>query len=1000
MKRRLHRLVVFLAAACLLAGDAAAQPQFDRWTTDNGLPQGSINDILQTRDGYLWLATFGGLVRFDGARFVVFDTDVDGIPSQRIRVLREDSEGTLWAASEDGVLIRRRDGRFTAYGGADGLPHTEALRIDEDAGRNLWITWNGGIVTKFDRTRFVNYRPGDLEHRVAPHPRFFSEAHRRYESKFDVWWSHDSAGLHALVNGQVRTWLPGRDLPQMPGVAAILTNVAGNLLIRTADGRIVQVTNDRASVHEGLQLPDAAPPEIFFTGREGDLWLSANARDLYRFANGQLEKRVTFPQSILSLYVDREGSVWVGTNNGLHRMRNVTVVTRSEREGLSSNMVYSTLRGHDGAVWIGTWGAGLNKLEGERVRPYRHTEGLPTNYIASIHEDRSNRLWVGTSSGVRYLHEGRFRKHEGDAGLLEGNVWAIHEDRLGRHWFATDNGLVKLEGGRFTRYTTADGLSHDRTIVLFEDAAGALWIGTFRGLTRFKDGAFTTFTERDGLVGNHVRAIHEDNDHVLWIGTYDGGLYRLKDGRLTRYTKKQGLYDNGVFQILEDDRGNFWIGCNRGIYRVSRTDLNDFAAGATASITSVVLGAKDGLGSLEVNGGRQPAGMKAPDGQLWFPTMSGVVVIDPKAVRANASAPPVVIEEVRQSGEPVDFAGDVEIPPGSDSFEFRYTAPSFIEPAQIAFRYRLEGLADDWVDAHGARTAIYHRVPPGRYRFNVIAANNDGVWNTTGAGVDLVVLPPLWRTWWFIALASAASTALLWLGYRRRMSRLRREHAVQRAFSRQLIDSLEHERRRISNEMHDSLGQDLSIIRFRARRSSEKPNGDGDARKELEEIGALAEKTSAELKEIAYGLRPYQLDKVGLSRTIEGMIRRVRSSCDIEFDTRIADVDDVIGPDSTIHIYRIVQEAVSNIVKHSKAQRARVTIDRVGSTVEIRVEDDGVGTAIAGGGVLESPATTFGIMGMHERARLAGGSIEVRSTPGAGTSVIATFEHRKRHGQC
>jgi signal transduction histidine kinase len=383
--------------------------------------------------------------------------------------------------------------------------------------------------------------------------------------------------------------------------------------------------------------------------------------------------------------------------------------------------------------------------------------------------------------------------------------------------------------------------------------------------------------------------------------------------------------------------------------------------------------------------------MKAPDGRLWFPTMGGVVVIDPNAVRLNTSAPPVVIEEVRRGGDAVDFAAGLEIPAGTSAFEIRYTAPSFVDPDQIAFRYRLDGLDDDWIDARDRRAAVYHRVPPGRYRFNVIAANNDGVWNRQGAVLDIVVFPPLWRTWWFIVLASATSGSVLFLAYQRRVSRLRREHAVQQAFSRQLIDSLEHERRRISNEMHDSLGQDLSVIKVRARRGREMLDGDDDARQELDEIGSLAEKTSAGLKEIAYGLRPYQLDKVGLSGTIEGMIERIGRSCGIAFDTRIANVDDLFAADSTIHIYRIVQESVSNIVKHSQARRASVSIDRRGNRVDITIRDDGRGIGATPDAVLDPSGTSFGIMGMRERARLAGGNLEVRSTPGAGTSVVATF---------
>jgi len=989
VKPSLHRPVVLLAVIWLVAGDATAQPQFDRWTTENGLPQNTINDIVQTRDGYLWLATFGGLVRFDGLRFVVFDTEIEGIRSQRVRALREDSEGTLWAGTEDGMLLRYQGGRFTTYDASPGLPRTEALRIDEDSGRNLWITWAGGVVTKFDRTRFVNYRPGDLEHRVAPHDRFLPQLQTGYEGGHDVWWSQDAAGLHCLVNGQVRTLMVGRDLPDGSKVTAVLTDGAGKLLVHTSNAGIVQVTWDRTTRHRARQLPVAVVPGAFVEGRNGDLWFSAGLQDLYRIADGQLEKRATLPQTIFSVYEDREKSIWAGTQHGLYRMRDVTVTTHAERDGLSSNLVFSILRTRRGAVWIGTWGGGLTRIESGRLKTYGPADGLPSNLVTAIHEDGSERLWVGTTSGVSYLEDGRFRTYHEGRGLLKGNTWAIHRDRAGRLWFATDRGLIRVQHDEVTRYTTADGLSHDRVAALFEDRAGALWIGTYRGLTRFKDGVFTTFTGRDGLVGNQVRAIYEDGDGVLWLGTSDSGLYRLKDGRLTRYTKKQGLYDNGVFQILEDDSGHFWIGCNRGIYRVSRRDLNEVADGAKASVTTVALGTKDGLESVEANGGRQPAGMKAPDGRLWFPTMGGVVVIDPKAVRLNTSAPPVVIEEVRRGGETVDFAAGLEVPAGTSAFEIRYTAPSFVDPEQIAFRYRLDGLDEDWIDARDRRVAVYHRVPPGRYRFTVIAANNDGVWNTNGAGVDIIVFPPLWQTWWFLTLASAGSVAMLAFAYQRRVARLHREHGRQQAFSRQLIDSLEHERGRISTDMHDVLGQDLTIIKTRARLTSEKLAGNDPAQEELHEIGLLAEKTSAELREIAYDLRPYHLDKVGLSATIDGMIRRVGRTCEIAFATDIANIDDCFRREAGIHVFRIAQEAVSNIVKHSRARQARVTIRRAGGRVEMRIEDDGQG--LTNGNGADGARRTFGVMGMMERARLAGGDADVAPRPGGGTAVTARF---------
>ena len=260
-----------------------------------------------------------------------------------------------------------------------------------------------------------------------------------------------------------------------------------------------------------------------------------------------------------------------------------------------------------------------------------------------------------------------------------------------------------------------------------------------QGLTRLKDGAFTAYREQDGFIGSWVRAFHEDGDGILWVGTYDGGLYRLANDRLTRFTRNEGLHDNGVFQILEDADGFFWMGSNRGISRISRRELTDVAEGRRRTVTSVVFGASDGLSSVEVNGGRQPSGLKTADGKLWFPTMGGVAVIDPAAIRIKANPPAAIIEAVRLNGDRVDFTGEIRVPPSARALEIEYTAPSFVKPEQIRFRYRLIGLDDEWIDAGDRRSAGFHGMSPGRYRFEVIAASHDGVWSTAG---------PLSRSWW------------------------------------------------------------------------------------------------------------------------------------------------------------------------------------------------------------------------------------------------------------
>jgi signal transduction histidine kinase/ligand-binding sensor domain-containing protein len=961
---------------CLLflSCPAAAQSRFDIWTTENGLPQNSINDIAQTRDGFLWLATYGGLVRFDGTRFVVFDRSIDGIASQRIRRLREDRTGTLWAASEEGMLIRYRDGRFTSFASEHGLPAVNPVRLEESADGHLWIT-SPSSVTRFDGERAVSYAAADFPPLAAG---------TRSPIQRDVWWSYDQSGLHVLIEGEVKTYAIDTSLLGA-GVTGVNRDRLGNLWICTKGAGAVKIGDgrtERYTTREGLPTDD--PLGVFHADRHGQVWLGSFDQRIYRISNGTRE--LVSESGLLTLFDDREGSVWLGTNAGLLRVQDFSVTLLTQRNGLSLNWAYSILQSRSGAIWIGTWGGGLNRYEHGRFSIYSVAQGLASNLITSIHEDRSGRLWVGTAGGVEYLENNRFVRY-GGAELLGGPVGAIHQDHRGSLWFGTETGLVRFADGQFTRFTSRDGLSHDRIVTLFEDRSGALWIGAFQGLTRFANDRFTRYGEREGLVGTHVRAIYEDRDGVLWIGTYDSGLYRLAGEQLTRYTRREGLHDNGVFQILEDEQEYLWTGSNRGISRLSRQELNDVAEGRRRSVTAITLGTKDGLLSVEVNGGRQPAGWKTPDGRLWFPTMGGVAVIDPSSVLINTHPPAALIEEFHVSGQPTDLTAVVTVPANAPTFAIRYTAPSFIKPEEIRFRYRLDGLDDKWIEAGNTRTATYHWIPPGEYVFRVIAANHHGIWNTTGQSIRIVVLPPFWRTWWFLALSAAAALGVALTGHEIRVRLLRREHARQTAFSRQLIESQEHERRHIANEMHDSLGQELAIIRQRARAGRERWADNHAVGRELEEIAGVAERIDADVKEIAHGLRPYQLDTIGLSKTLDRMAHRVASVCGMACTTDIATIDDALPAGEHIHVYRIVQESLNNVVKHSKATQVQVTLTRDRDSLNIRIEDNGIGFRPHGIDKASTAEHGFGLTGISERARMIGGVVEIHSRPGRGTTV-------------
>ena len=663
----------------------------------------------------------------------------------------------------------------------------------------------------------------------------------------------------------------------------------------------------------------------------------------------------------------------------------------STKDGLAANNIYPILEDRDGGVWVGAW-PGLNRYKDGKFAAVVMPDGKPYDRPSALFQDSDGHVWVGTyGGGARRLEVGAHPAVNAKIVLPEGVVvHVIHQDRASAMWFGTAAGLIKLENGVFTVSTVREGLPHNRVTAIRETRDGALWCGTRGGLARLKDGRFTSYLQADGLSGEHVRTIYEDVEGVLWIGTYDGGLTRIKDGVFTRYTTKDGLFDYGVFQILEDGRGDFWISCNRGIYRVSRRELNDFAEGRVNSITSVAYGKRDGLVNLECNGGNQPAGVRTRDGHLWFPTQGGVAVIDPERVETSRQPPPVLVEQVVVNNEASVLRGSVRILPGQEVLEIQYTGISFTSPEQIKFKYKLEGLDHDWTQVGTRRTAYYSHLPPGEYTFRVLAANRDGVWNTEGASVSIIVVPPFWRTWWFFLFGLLLVAGLIVLVYYRRVSHLQKAYAAQESFSRQLIASQERERERIAAELHDSLGQNLLIIKNRAFMGRSKIADQTATLAQLDEISAAASLAVEEVREIARNLRPYQLDRLGLTLALEGVVEKIRASSAIDFTADIDPLDGLLSPETEINLYRIVQESINNIVKHSAATSAHIQIKRDGRRMLLRIADDGRGFATEARDAVPQNGG-FGLAGIRERARILGGTCTINSAPDQGTVIQISF---------
>ena len=774
MAPRLRALALGLLPALLAAPPAEAldpakaitQYRHEVWRTGEGLPQSSAEALVQTRDGYLWIGTQEGLARFDGARFVVFDkANTPELRHNRILALLEDQRGRLWLGTEGGGLTVLQEGRFRTFGRADGLGSEIVRALAEDADGTLWVGTDAGLQSRDERS-FQGWGaseglPAGPVRAVAVDPS-------------GTLWAGTAEGLFRRSGP--------RFLPAGPRGAVVSLHAAadGALLAGTPHG--LRVWRDGRV--ESFGLSEGLPGEVVngaLRDRRGTLWI-ATSGGLARWSGGRLstftpEKGLS-NGNVLALLEDREGTLWVGTQDGgLNKLSDASFTPWGVPEGLSGDVAWALFVDRDGAVWSGTDSAGVNVRRGERVTTIGTADGLAAPGVQAIWQHPDGSVWLGTrGGGVSVVRGGKvvrtIRKADG---LASDSICAIRGTRDGSVFFGgRGGGLTRLSpDGSFTRWAEADGLLNGTVHALHEDGAGHLWIGTNgAGLFRFDGGRFTQFGRAQGLSIEIVNTIHEEPDGTLWVGTYGGGLNRFRDGLFSAATTREGLFDDAVFAILPDGQGNLWISCNRGVYAVSLRELDALARGDARRVNCRPFGAEDGMRNRECNGANQPAGARGPDGRLHFPTIEGVVTVDPAGLCRNPVPPPVLVEDVRIDDEPKPARAFLDLPPGAERFEFHYTALSLRVPSRVRFRVRLEGVDREWVDVGTRRTVWYTNLSPGSYTFRVAGANESGVWNEGETSFSFRLRPRLDQMPFFWLLAGTLALAVAYTGYRFRVVRL------------------------------------------------------------------------------------------------------------------------------------------------------------------------------------------------------------------------------------
>ncbi len=969
--RRLRHLGV---AAALLLIAAASTPALDpnrnlnefghqAWTTENGLPQNTVQAIVQTQDGYLWIGTQEGLVRFDGLNFTVFDKEnTPAFKSNDIRFLQQDRQGRLWISTSYG-LVCRHNGQFTSYTTNEGLPDNSIGPVVEDVNGNVWIGTDGGLA-RFENGKFRTFT---VEHGLSRN--VIQTLCARANGSVLV---GTSAGVQSVSGDSFSTWtIPPALLAA--NITAIAESKNGQLWFGTVDSVVAFDSN--MTMIGSMTLPNRV--NALLADRGDVLWI-ATAGGVARLRNGAIEKFTSADglssNLVLSVFEDREGSIWIGTEaGGLNLLKSKKFNTFTTREGLPNDLVKAVYQDPQGGVWIGSNGGGLTLFKNGKFTTWTTKDGLSSDVVLSLAADAAGTLWVGTPDGLNRFRDGVFQTFTFADGLSNDLVRSVFVDRSGVLWVGTRDGLNSFRNDEFTTYTTQDGLANNFIGAIYEDSKGNLWVGTLGGLSKIKDGKFQTFTTKDGLSSNTVISLYEDAAGDLWIGTNGGGLNRLRGDKFVSFTNRNALGADVIYRILEDQQQNLWCSSNKGIFRINKGELERVANGSNTSVAPVFYGPADGTLTRECSGGGHPAGWKTSDGRMWFATIKGLAVIDPENIPLNTSPPPLAIEQLFIDNQSMSLSEKLSFSPGTSRFDFYYTALSFIAPENVRFKYKLEGFDDNWIDAGSRRVASYTNLRPGNYRFRVIAANNDGVWNEAGAAVEFYLQPRFYQTYWFYVIVLLLLGVTAWQLYRLRVRRM----AVQ-------FRAVLSERNRIAREIHDNLAQDILGISVQLELVARLMPAAAEAAKgHLDRARMLVRNGMTEARRYVWDLRSEELQKKDLPAALADTTKRLTA------DTGVEAVVDVTGPSQPLpasveaNLLRIGQEAVNNAIRHAQAMHIRVALNFDTRSVQLSVSDDGRGFNTSG----QIADGHFGLIGLRERADEIGGVLTIQSAEQRGTQI-------------